>query len=207
MKKSLFILLIFTLVSGAYAQKIKFIQGISLSRYSVQPTRYYDSWWGIDANYKPKHMRGLIIGAGIEFALSENISLEIEELYFQKGSNVALEDPSFPDTSRWFYRLAVMSFPVLFKIKPLSGPSIYILGGGEFSVILSHKEEDTELTENTRAFDFGVILGYGFEIKTLKKPLFIEMRYHLGLADIAGENLRFNSIKTNGFAFVLGFDI
>jgi len=208
MKKYLFILLILTLVSETYAQKFKFIQGISLSRYTVQPEVYSEPWSGIEADYNPNYATGLIIGAGIEFALSENISLEIEELYFQKGSKIILEDPSYPYIATVIYRLNVMSFPVVLKIKPLSGPPFYFLGGGEFSFVLSHKVEETmELTDDTQIFDYGVIFGYGFEIKISKKLLFIEMRYHLSLGNIAKENLQFSSIKTNGFALLIGFEI
>jgi len=200
MKKSLFILLILTLVSGAYAQKIKFIQGISLSRYAVQPTRYHDPWWGIDSDYRPEYIRGLIIGVGAEFVLSENLSLEIDQLYFQKGSRVEAENLLYP----FNFKLDVMSFPVLFKIRPPSGPPIYFLGGGEFSITLSHGG----YTEETRMFEWGVVLGYGFDIKISEKLFCMEMRYHFGLNNILKENLQyFTSIKTNGFAFILGFDI
>lgn len=204
MKKTLFILLILTLVSGAYAQEFKFIQGLSLSRYSVEPERYYDPWGGIDSVYKTEYIRGLIIGLGAEFALSKNISFEVDQLYFQKGSHVEVEDLLYP----FNLKLDVMSFLAFFKIRPLSRPPIYFLGGGEFSIVLYHGG----YTEETKMFEWGVILGCGFKIKTSKKLFCIEMRYNFGLNNILKEDLQYftyqiTSIRTKSFAFILGFDI
>ena len=50
-------------------------------------------------------------------------------------------------------------------------------------------------------------MGGGLEIKMPNNSLFIEGRYHIGLINIAKENLRFESIKTNAFVLILALKI
>ncbi|GAF91728.1 unnamed protein product, partial [marine sediment metagenome] len=137
-------------------------------------------------------------------SLSQTIAIEVDELYLQKGCNIKFREA--PDV-RWNYTLNVFSLPILLKIKLLSTPPVYILGGGEFSHILSHKENGLDITENTKIFDYGIILGGGLKIKMPNNDLFIEARYHIGLQNIAKDNLRFESIKTNAFVLMLALRI
>ncbi|MCK4819904.1 hypothetical protein KA005_29330 [bacterium] len=84
----------------------------------------------------------------------------------------------------------------------------YLFGVGiEFSLVLSHKENGLSITENTKIFDLGIILGGGVEIKMPKNALLIEGRYHIGLINIAKDDWRFDSIKTNSLVLILAFKI
>lgn len=74
---------------------------------------------------KSNFLTGLLIGGGIEFDISKNIAVEIDALYFQKGSLVIAGEVI---TSN--YDLSELSFPILIKIKPVSGLPAYLLGGG-----------------------------------------------------------------------------
>lgn len=204
MKKLIFIFLCLIFVPRLYAQNIKFIGGINYSNYSIRPEIYIDPFTRFEFNYEKSDTRGFCFGAGVEFSISKNISIEIDELYLQKGCDIKFREA--PDV-RWNYILNIFSIPVLLKIKPLSKPKVYILGGTEFSHILSHKENGRSITENTKIFDFGIILGGGLEIKMPNNSLFIEGRYHIGLINIAKENLRFESIKTNAFVLILALKI
>lgn len=201
MKKFLFIFLSLVFVSRLYAQEFKFIGGISYSRYTIRPEVYVSPFFPpSEYNYEKNNARGYLLGVGIEFSLSKILAIEVDSLYFQKGCSIYYRE--IPDM-RWYYTLNTFSIPILLKIKLPSKPLAYILGGGEFSYILSHKEQGRDITENTKIFDYGLILGGGLEIKMSNNKLFIEGRYHIGLGNITKENLRFESIKTNALLLIV----
>ncbi len=208
MRKFIFIFLCLSFVSRLYAQEFKLIGGINYSSYAIHPEVVVIPWLPPnpleERHYERNKAYGYLFGVGIEFSLSRTIAIEVDGLYFQKGCNIKfLEQPD----KKWNYDLDTFSFPILIKIKPLSKKLIYILGGGEFSLVLSHKENGLSITENTKIFDLGIILGGGVEIKMPKNALLIEGRYHIGLINIAKDDFRFDSIKTNSLVFTLSFKI
>lgn len=212
MKKFIFMFLIIVLASVAYAQEFKFIGGTSFSKYTVSPWDIFFNWEVI-VNYKSSYKTSFIIGGGIEFALTKNIAFEIDGLYFQKGSITKAQE--IPNT-QWDHILNVFSFPMLLKIKVLPDSSPYLLGGGEFSIVLSHDyklnhvgqvREEEDIKESTNSFDYGLVFGGGYEIKMQVVSLFIEGRYHIGLRNIIKESMRWESIKTNAVVLIFGLKI
>jgi len=121
-KKFLLILLIFLLVSGAYAQKIKIIGGVNLSKYPQEPALL----WITDAAFRhePAYKKGFLGGIGIEFTLTKNIALEIDGLFLQKGSHYVY---GYNKEGNIKHILDVISIPLLIKFKLLQGSSPYIL--------------------------------------------------------------------------------
>ena len=201
-------------VSGAYAQEFKLIGGLNLSKYILLPNPNQEII-GIGferSNYK----MGFTLGCGVEFALSKNIAFEIDWLYSQKGSKVELK-PVYPSSYviPTKYTLHLFSIPVILKIKFLPDSSPYILGGGEFSFVLTHRYtyifngggDGLNITENTKYLDYGLLFGGGFEIRSKAASLFIEVRYRLGLRNISKDYPLFESIKTNAATLILGFKI
>ena len=217
MKKFLFIFLSLIFVSRLYAHEIKFMLGGNLSKYIISPEVYYDSVLGDDYTYEISSKKGFLLGAGIEFNLSRNISFEIDALYLQKGTEVQkfyshLEIGIAPQK----YTLHVINIPVLLKIKFLRGSSPYIFGGHEWSLILSHgfrsflagrTGDFASITESTETLESGLVYGGGFEIKLKPVSLFIEVRYHYGLNNIIKDQIDWESTKTRSVALILGFKI
>jgi hypothetical protein len=208
MRKFSFLFICFIFVSQLYAQELKLIGGINFSSYAIHPevvvSPPFPPYPGGEYHYEKKRPIGFLFGVGIEFSLSSTIAIEIDGLYLQKGCDIKFLELS---DLRWNYNLDILSVPILVKIKPLSKKLIYILGGGEFSRVLSHKENGLSITENTKIFDLGFILGGGVKIKIPNNALLIEGRYHIGLINIAKEDLRFDSIRTNAFVLLLAFKI
>jgi len=204
MKKLILIFFCFIFVPRLYSQDFKFLQGINLSRYNIHPEVFVDSL-GNEYEYNINNIKGFIIGTGIEFPVASKITVEIDALLQQKGSEVTLQLP-YSLLLEWNYTLNVINFPVMLKIRPLSSLPAYILGGGEFSLVLSHKSNEADVTGITKSFDYGAVLGGGYEIKMKNNSIFIEIRYHLGLKNIS-ENLRFESVKTNTIAIILAFKV
>jgi hypothetical protein len=199
--------------------------GGNISKYEISPEVYYGSARGyeLEYTYEISNTIRFLIGCGIEFALTRNVSIEIDGLYFQKGSSIQklyspLETPFEIAISDLLlsYNLEGISIPVLLKIKFLSGSSPYILGGGEFSFILSHEYQTiiegrtvdwTNIKEFTQSFDYGLVLGAGFEVKMETISFFIEGRYYPGLRNIIKGSIDWESAKITSVAIMLGFKI
>ena len=169
---------------------------------------------------------GLVAGLGYEFGT--RLGVEFDVLYFQKG---VVYEGSFSEAIAGFNGnfkgkafIEELSALVLAKLRLRAGPAPYILGGGEFAYILKckGKYEFNNITENqsqsgteeytvgVNRIDYGLVFGLGLELQTGPVSLFLEGRYHLGLADIAGtddeipELKKEDWVKTNAIAVVLG---
>ncbi|MCJ7580818.1 MAG: PorT family protein [Candidatus Aminicenantes bacterium] len=186
MKKILIILSIFLFISGAYAQTGKFLGGLNLSNYhsTNETTSQKFGYWG---------------GVGFEFGAGL-FTGEFDILYFQKGATVAVNGRDVDFT------LSELLLPAMIRIKFLPGTSPYIFGGGEIGYVLSYKSSDAAVPAGrdiVKSLDYGLIFGAGIEIWFGSAGIFIEGRYHLGMAPM-GEGAGFD-FKTNSIAFLLGF--
>jgi len=203
-KRSFLFLLFMILVSEAFAWDFKLLGGAGLSSYSIYPTKVYWGGYGDYYRYDTSYQPGFLVGAGIEWPLAKRIAMEIDVLYFKKGSKITM---SRLDELYWKtdYVLNVISVPVLIKIKALPDSSPYIVHGGELSYTLSHKYSSTSYPEypydqgpqqyppesikdSTKSFSFGVVVGAGWEIKIRGISLLVEARYHFGLINILSED-------------------
>jgi hypothetical protein len=192
MKKFLLIFLTIILVSTTHAYGFKFMTGGHLAKYAVEPEGAGVEW---------KNKMGFLVGGGIELFSVPHMSLEIEGLYFRKGSKVEIIGVEGD------YTLDVISIPALIKVKILPGPSPYILGGGEFSYILTHKLDGVDIKNTTKSIDYGVIFGAGYEMSMPGASLFFEGRYHLGVANILKDPAPGESLKTKALVVIVGIKI
>jgi len=220
MKKSWALILFLCLVSAGQAQQFKFIAGPAVSHYS-------DEWppdgvWLNGAHLNPfeNGKIGFMAGCGVELAANRIVSIELDGLYFQKGSTferTGLDSSSNRDV----YMLSGFSVPLLFKLKLLSGPFPYFLSGLEFSYVVAHTRirsyrpvagpEWIELPKEnligaTNRFDLGPVVGLGLEARVAKVLLFLEARYSLGLGDLPVERGYFRpNIRTSSLVILTGF--
>ncbi len=192
MKKYLLIFLTIILVSTTQAYGFKFMVGGHLAKYAVEPEGAGVEW---------KNKTGILVGGGIELFSVPYISLEIEGLYFRKGSKVKIIGVEGD------YTLDVISIPALIKVKIMPGPSPYVLAGGEFSYILTHKLDDVDIKDETKSFDYGLVFGAGYEMSMPGASIFFEGRYHLGVANILKDPVPGASIKTKALVVIVGIKI
>jgi len=193
MKKFLLIFLTIILVSTTHAYGVKLIVGGHLANYAVEPEVVGDEW---------NNKTGFLVGGGIELFSVPHISLDIDGFYFRKGSKYKSA------TEELDYTLDVISITPLIRVKFLPGPSPYVLGGGEFSYILTHKEDDTDIKANYKSFDYGLVFGAGFQMSMPGASVFFEGRYHLGFANIYKDPLDPDaSLKTKTLVVVVGIKI
>ncbi|NIO47817.1 MAG: outer membrane beta-barrel protein [Candidatus Aminicenantes bacterium] len=192
MKKFFLIFLTIILVSATHAYGFKLMVGGHLSKYAVEPD---------EPGIEFKNKTGFLVGGGIELFKVPQISFEIEGLYFRKGSKVEIIGVERD------YVLDVISVPALAKVKFLPGPSPYVLGGGEFSFILTHKLEGEDIKDRFKSFDYGLVFGAGYEMSMPGASIFFEGRYHLGIANILKDPAPDESIKTKSLVVILGIKI
>lgn len=201
MKKTLIFAFVFTLALSLYGDAFKLMGGFNLSRYNVSTEEENLEW---------KYKMGFWVGGGFQFDLTEQLALEFDLLLLPKGSKV--EFPDLPD-AKSNYNLRSISFPIIALFKFKRDLHLYILGGGEFSLILSHAfvkkirehVDELDLKENTNTFDLGLVFGCGFEFEVSRfQSFFIEGRYHLGLVNVLKLSDEYEAMKTNAILFILG---
>ncbi len=192
MKKYLLIFLTIILVSTTHAYGVKLIVGGHLAKYAVEPEVVGDEW---------KNKTGVLVGGGIELFSVPHISLDIDGFYFRKGSKFESA------TEELDYTLDVISITPVVRVKFLPGPSPYVLGGGEFSYILTHKRDDVDIKATYKSFDYGLVFGAGFRMSMPGASLFFEGRYHLGVANILKDPAPGDSQKTKAFVVIVGIKI
>jgi opacity protein-like surface antigen len=200
MKKLLFLFMIFLFVSAAHSQEFKFMGGIAFSKPDqiMQPAI---TEFRLNAASKA----GFLAGGGVELSLTKNIAFEIDGLYFQKGCKIKFYELG-QFLSYLNYELNELTFPVLLKISIFQGTSPYMLGGGEFAFVLSHKADGHDLAQETKKTDYGLVLGVGFRKKIEKVFIFIEGRYQIGLQDLSrGEGYYLPFKKITSFVLMSGF--
>jgi len=165
--------------------------GANLSKYIVEPMIS-----GVECN----HRLGFLAGGGFEISFAPGVSLELDGLYFQKGCQVRFTGSGLEND----YALNVVSGLALLRVSFLTGKSLYILGGGEFSFILSHQMDGFNIRDDYDRYDYGIVLGGGYELKIAGMSFFVEGRYHHGLNNIIREPAGDESIKTTAVVALVG---
>jgi hypothetical protein len=164
---------------------------------------------------------GYLAGIGTEYNLNDKIAIEIDVVYYQRGSTFTF-DTGFFETITESYYMNGVSLPLLVKTGFLPKPLPYIIGGGEFLFILSHSrktirvgesgyhETEENILRHTKRFDFSLVLGIGFEMKVSKVACFLEGRYNLGQRNLFTTD-EYDPyppiIKTSALQILAGFKI
>lgn len=203
MRKILFILSMALMSTGLYADGFKLMGGLNLLKYSAKAQEGSFAW---------SHKLGLCVGGGFEFDLTESqkIAIEIDGFLVQKKGSRPEQGSS---NVKLTYSLTTLRIPTLARFKPQTSFPLYLLGGSEFTIVLSHSVErevgeskqQWDIKEFTRRFDLGLVLGCGFEIKMKEfQNLFVEGRFHYGSMNIVGDYEDFSSIRTHVLLFLVG---
>lgn len=134
-------------------------------------------------------------GVGVEFRLLGFLACEVDVLYSSRGA-------SYQDSET---RLTYLSFPVVLKRKffPV-GVHPYLLVGPDFSLLLSAKTDDTDIKDQIKSQDWGVVMGGGLEFSVLGKSGYVEGRYSYGLNNIYEEGTDI-SAKNRTYQVFVGF--
>jgi hypothetical protein len=152
----------------------------------------------------PRHEGKLAysLGAGIQFGVFKNLSLEVDVLYKTTTSElVEFSGIQWGDT---YYKLNYLAFPVMVQYKiPLSTSSIFVSLGLETGFLLKSQIEDKtgsmviEKIENIKDTNSQFLSGLGIRYKCFS----FEVRYGLGLSNLNRERNDL-TIKSRGVEFL-----
>lgn len=157
--------------------------------------------------------RGLAGGIGLES--QGTLGWELDLLYLQKGGRYVGWIDGYGETSLTL-RNEEISLPFLLKLRLARGEAEpFLLAGGEAAYILSSKldwsvEElgrgSWNVKDETKRFDYGLVVGGGLELSFPSWNLTIEGRYHRGAADLKGSgSAQGGKFKSRVLLFLAGF--
>lgn len=183
---------------------IKLLGGLASANVSFSK----DAVGGQDPNELDKYQKsrmGLL--GGIGFEKGGRLSFEVDLMYIQKGvkfeGNLADAGVTGGGAAKATLSLDQASVPVLLKFKFLPGSTPYVFGGGELSYVISSKasyeatingeskkgEQDllkanSEGETGLNRFNYGIVVGGGYEMNMGGMILGIEGRYYMGLSNV-----------------------
>ena len=163
---------------------------------------------------------GFATGVFLTYHFVENLSLQPELIYIQKGANHVLTGPDQNQTARVlldYVEIPVsvrMTLPLLARRASLylmAGPSIAFRASCEVRTensAASNTEEcnDAALHLRIRSIDGNMTGGAGFGLHLTDATFFMETRYHIGLATIDRSSPP-DDIYHQVFAFMAGVSI
>lgn len=192
--------------------RVGVVGGVSLAKVELTPT---------DSNVDFSNRVGAVAGALVEVGLGGPFSLRIQPAYVSKGGRLRLPADGFlfPDAVDAELRLSYVEVPLLLRVGARHGTlRPYALLGGSLAsrtkaavAANGQTADDGEIDELYERRDRALDFGAGLEIDTGRRGmLFLEVRYNLGLANVAkeleaGEKLSNRDLKLlAGLAFRLG---
>jgi hypothetical protein len=146
---------------------------------------------------------------GVFFSLGLGLfSIQPEILYVRMGTRME-------EGADWMeYRVDYIQVPLLLKIHIIPGPvSPMIYGGGYGAYRLAAKgvaeiggtsEPPVDLKDQIKTTDYGVVFGGGIDFKLAVIKLSAEVRYNLGLANIAVDPDPGMSVKNKSLMILVG---
>ncbi|MDX2136063.1 MAG: porin family protein [Saprospiraceae bacterium] len=157
---------------------------------------------------------GFLFGAVAEFRFNDNIAVQPELNFIQKGFKEEFE--IFPGVSEETELiLNYLEIPILFKaggsvgsnlrLDGLVGPS-FGFGIGDAKIKVDDEDENVDWEEDLgfQKFDFGVQIGGMVSYNLGSANLFLDGRYLLGLSNLLDDAEGDDKANNRGIAFSLG---
>jgi outer membrane immunogenic protein len=144
---------------------------------------------------------GAVAGAFVGKNMSENLSLQLEGLFSQRGA----KDNTFGDDAK--IRLTYLDVPVTARFGSTTANNMHFhaFTGPQLGIKLSSKytddnDTDVDLDDSLKSWDFGWTFGAGVEMNRVS----LDARYTLGLTNI-DESDTDSSLKNRTFTVLLGY--
>ena len=167
-----------------------------------------------DASYTSK--TGLNIGGTVAYRFNKDISLAIQPMYSQRGSNIEVGEDTRRDSMEVYEaKIDFLIIPVLVRVDSDNGVT-YFMSGLEFGIPIStgvsHEDQDFDIDGLIKKIDILASIGMGLRFSVGKPDLLVEFRYYQGLVNFnsgSGEdegNIIFENFKNSGFQLMLGLE-
>ena len=191
----------------------KMIMLLVIAVLMVGTTSVYGEGFGVKAGVNmasmsdfdnSKSLLGFAFGGYYSFSLSENVEIQPEVLFSQKGVKFEETIGVFDLTES--FNLTYLEIPILFKYN-FSGETLkpYVFAGPYIGLKLSAKykrevngvEAPDEDLDGVKGMDFGATFGAGFAYGSIS----LDVRYSLGLAKVAEDG----DTKNSSLSVMVGY--
>ncbi len=187
--------------------------GIDFSKFKLSNGGFYSN----ALSEKNESYARIRIGAFHNFELTDNVGIQLEGYFVQKGSEIKAKAVLNEMVGK--FRISYLEIPVLLKYKmAFKGADLYFVGGAYTAFRLSGKlyeqekvdgkkvgsEGKTDVKDEFKKVDFGLVAGIGANIKLNPVDLILEARYNFGLLnvnDVKGSDVK---IRNRSLSFMLG---
>ncbi|MCU0345146.1 MAG: PorT family protein [Ignavibacterium sp.] len=179
----LLLIIIFVIVSQSnmFSQvQMSLWGGVSNSSFGGNPPK--------DAGYG--EIRGLAVGANIDFQPSKDFVISLEPTYEQRGSSIDihLEEGIIDTTLKFKIKQTYFGLGLMFKVNAGnffvgSGVSAQLLN----SANLEFESQETDIKDKFINYDALAFFNIGYKIPIGGPSLFIELRYIQGLINIRSD--------------------
>lgn len=187
-------MLVLAAIPATAQHRIGFIGGLNLANVSVDPEET-----GIDYSNRTAFGGGGVL----DLRLAENIALQLEPMFLQKGTKVS------DGSDEVKVKLSYIEVPALLKFMlGQSSTRPYIMAGPSVGFRLSAKISnggEIDIKEVIKSTDFGLDFGAGISFPAGNNAIFVEGRYGLGLSNINDDREDPNTdVKNKGIQFMAG---
>jgi len=167
-----------------------------------------------DASYT--YRTGLNLGATFAYRFNEDISLLIQPMYSQRGSNIEVGEDTRRDSLELYEaKIDFLIIPLLVRVDADNGVT-YFISGLEFGIPLSaeasHEGKNTDISNLLNNIDILASIGMGLRFSLGKPDLMLEFRYYQGLVNLNSGtekiegNIIFENFKNSGFQLMAGLE-
>jgi hypothetical protein len=187
-------MLVLVAIPATAQHRIGFIGGLNLANVSVDPEET-----GIEYSNRTAFGGGGVL----DLRLAENIALQLEPMFLQKGTKVT------DGSDEVKVKLSYIEVPVLLKFMLGQSPTRpYIMAGPSAGFRLSAKVSnggEIDIKDVIKSTDFGLDFGAGISFPAGNNAIFVEGRYGLGLSNINDDPTDTNTdVKNKGIQFMAG---
>ncbi len=201
-QKSLFTILLFSVMTTSYAQEFTFgpKAGINIANISFS-----------GSDYSTKSLLGVYIGAFGNYEINEKTSVQPEVLFmtggtkwtydFSDGGVIVTEGrAAAPLSVSGKIKTNYISIPVLLQYKITD--EIYAEAGPQYNLLLSIKQtinggSEEDIKEYYKSGTFGISVGAGYDLDALVAGLRANIRYSRDLSDMQKEEVGGGKLKSS----------
>jgi hypothetical protein len=201
----LFFVLLFPLISTAQLS-LGVTAGTNIGKFGgVEPH---------DVSYTSR--TGINFGATFAYRFNKDISLTLQPMYSQRGSNIEVgEDTSRDSLEVYEMNIDFIIIPLFIRVDSDNGITYFISGlefGIPLSADISHDGQSNDISGTLKNIDILASIGMGLRFSLGKPDLLFEFRYYQGLVNFNSSdaedqgNIIFEDFKNSGFQLMVGLE-
>ena len=159
---------------------------------------------------------GINFGGIIAYRFNKDISLTLQPMYSQRGSNIEVGEETLRDSLEVYeMKIDFLTIPLFVRVDADNGVA-YFISGLEFGIPLSaevsHDGKNRDISDLLNNIDILASVGMGLRFSLGKPDLLVEFRYYQGLINLnSGKeedqgNIIFEDFKNSGFQLMTGLE-